>query len=249
MTDARVQAAAHNNAHWCEAVCAAHGRPGALGAACWVNPHETPPFYPNLVTLLPDPPEALVHGALLGLAGCGFERGVGVKDSFDTLDLSPLGFRTLTPGRWVWRDVSQPPSASPRFASVCDEAGLDAWERAWREAQGEGLEGWPGAVFARSLLRHPDVTFLAAHRGPTPWAGAVAHRSGDVVGLSNLFASGRPVPSVVGGCVAAAMAAYPGLPLTGWESAPELAAQPSLGFEAIGPLRVWILREPRAGTS
>ena len=51
---ARAEAAAHNNATWCSAVCAAHGDGGEWTEPAWLRRTPAPPYYPNLVTLQPD---------------------------------------------------------------------------------------------------------------------------------------------------------------------------------------------------
>jgi hypothetical protein len=52
--DELLRAAAHNNAEWCDGVCRAHGLPSQFHTDAWVNPHRTPPLYPDAVTLTAD---------------------------------------------------------------------------------------------------------------------------------------------------------------------------------------------------
>lgn len=77
-----------------------------------------------------------------------------------------------------------------------------------------------------------------AARNDAAWCGAVASRRVGAVGLSNLFARTARGDARVE-CLAAAAAAFPGLPLVAWESGGDLAEARAVGFAQIGPLRVW----------
>ena len=90
------------------------------------------------------------------------------------------------------------------------------------------------------LLTDLDVRVLAALVDHRPVAGAIAYRTGDVIGVSNVFL-GRPQgwPEVMG----AVATCFPGLPLVGWESGGLRSAAVAAGFDDLGPLRV-LLRAP-----
>ncbi len=79
---------------------------------------------------------------------------------------------------------------------------------------------------------------MAAYRDQQVVAGAIANRSGDVVGVSNVFAHTDAERSWAG-CLTTIIDAFPGLPLVGYERGDELVIAQGLGFEAVGPLRVW----------
>jgi hypothetical protein len=95
-------------------------------------------------------------------------------------------------------------------------------------------------IFLPSLLAEKNVAFIAAYRDQQLVAGAIANRTGEVVGLSNVFLPAQDEASFRAGCVAAVMATFPPLPLVGYEAGDKLAAFQSLGFEPVGPLRVWL---------
>jgi hypothetical protein len=84
------------------------------------------------------------------------------------------------------------------------------------------------------------VVIIAAYKKQRIVAGVIAHRAGEVVGLSNLFVPERDPEPLRAGCVAAVIEAFPGLPIVGYETGQELAAARTLGFELLGPLRVWL---------
>jgi hypothetical protein len=207
-----IAAAARNNAEWCDAMCRAHGIAGEAGEDAWTWPVRTPPYYPDAVTLRPDVDVA----ALLERIDSG--PGCSIKDSFATLEVP--GFEILFDASWMRRP---PGSATPPAAEWNVVSDLDEWERAWGE---------PLGLFLPALLA--DGRFLAARRDGRIVAGAILNRTGDVIGLSNVFGD-DPWP----GAVATAASLYPDLPLVGYERGDDLAAARRVGFEVIGPLRVW----------
>ncbi|WP_239135543.1 hypothetical protein [Actinoplanes derwentensis] len=80
-------------------------------------------------------------------------------------------------------------------------------------------------VVSSSIVEDPTVTVFGG-----PDGSVVAHLSGDVVGLSNLQG---PRASAV----AAIAGAFPGRAIVGYEQ--DLRDAVRLGFEPLGPLRVW----------
>ena len=90
------------------------------------------------------------------------------------------------------------------------------------------------------MLTNPEIVFIAAYQDQSLVAGAIANRTTDVVGLSNVFApSDDPLP-FWGGCVAMAQEYFPGAPVVGYERGPELTVAQEVGFETLQPLKVWI---------
>lgn len=241
-------AAARNNAAWCDAVCRSHGLPGTFGADAWTSPRRTPPLYPDAVTLGPDgvSAAALVAAVDTGSPGCS------VKDSFAALDLGPEGFRVLFEAQWIHRPAGAPVTASGpplEWSEVAGAGELRQWEAAW-------ADGEPPGLFRPDLLAGGTV-FLAGRAGSDDGgtaggtraaggstgrivAGAVAHRTGDVVGVSNLFArDGASAGSAWAGVLTAVAARRPDLPVVGYESGDDLDAALRAGFTTLGPLRVW----------
>jgi hypothetical protein len=230
-------AAARNNASWCDALCRSHGQPGEFLPGLWLNRYPAPRYYPNVVTLIS-------HGAashlerVRELRHAGLPRGWAVKDSFHALDLGRLGFRVLFEAEWIWRPADAPRSAADlagvRWARIQSEPELADWEAAWCSAPGEER------LFLPSLLADGAITFLAAYREGQIIAGAIAHQSDGVIGLSNVFGPEGYGPRIWAGSVAASHEAFPGRPLAGYETGHDLAAAQSAGFITIGPLRVWL---------
>lgn len=234
-----VEQAINNNAQWCNTVCQAHNIPGEFRKALWLNPHPVPPFYPNAITLLPSAAVAEQQAYIQNLLAAGRLGRFAVKDSFCALDLAPLGFRVLFEATWLWRAPTQlKPSAAlagVQWELVRNKAVLAQWETAWA-----GAAQHPTRIFPPALLADRHTVFIAARQAEQVVAGAIAYRTGDVVGLSNVFGPPTELPRFWAGCVAAVMTAFPGLALVDYERGAELALAQSLGFKGIGPLRVWV---------
>jgi hypothetical protein len=233
----RIKQAALNNALWCDTVCRSHGTPGEFLAGLWLNSHETPRFYPNVVTLEGSEGAAMQMAQIKRLLQADLPAGWAVKDSFCTLDLAPLGFRALFEAAWIYRSAHQPRPPSTgndvRWSTVSSVAALAAWEEAW------GGDGQP-RIFLPALLADESIAIIAAYRGEQIIAGAIANRTGEVVGLSNVFTPEENAEAFWAGCLARAMDVFPALPLVGYERGEALDQASALGFERIGPLRVWV---------
>lgn len=223
-----VQAAARNNAEWCDAFCRTHGSEGRFGDELWWSPVRTPPFYPDAVTLVP----GVAVEEVLSRVDTG--DGCSVKDSFADLDLAGAGFTRLFEADWLHREATVSGDGSDRsWSVVATEEQLGEWEVGWGETIG------PERLFRSELLDLGDVRLLARYEGGRIVAGAIANRSASVIGLSNVFATGRDLEAAYRGAVAAAAGIWPGASLVGYESGPPLEAARRAGFDAIGRLVVW----------
>lgn len=226
-TEELLRAAAYNNAAWCAAV----SRDGGFTDRAWSSPRRTPLYYPDAVTLTRDTDTA----ALLAGIDTGAPHA-SVKDSFAVLDLAPAGFEVLFGAEWIHRPASAPGGAAPalEWSRVSGPAELEAWETAWDGEESTGL-------FHPGLLTE-EIAFLAGRDpGGRILAGAAANRTGEVVGISNVFsADGTPDDEAWAGTLALTASLWPGLALVGYESGDDLAAAVRHGFTAIGPLRVWL---------
>jgi hypothetical protein len=220
-----------DNARWCDVVCRSHGVSTRFDLEAWSAAVRTPPYYPDAVTLVPSPNVPELLSRIDASAGCS------IKDSFASLDLTPYGFRILLDGRWIVRgetDVA-PLDSGPPWEQVFHPDALALWEHAW-----SGDDG-PAGVFLPALLDQESVAVVAARRGDHVVAGAVLHKSDSVVGVSNVFAHSEILSSGWPGCIAIAGSLFPGATLVGYESGDALIEARRYGFEAMGPLRVWIL--------
>lgn len=244
MTLSRVEQAALNNALWCDTMSRAHRASGEFHEAVWLNRHSVPRFYPNLVTLTRQRHIAAQEAYVQGLAASGLQGRWAVKDSFCELDLDAQSFQLLFEATWLWRRPSTPLPESYvhgiQWIRLQDESTLALWETAWNGTPAGDSSTQLPRLFLPSLLADPEIAFIAAYQGSKIIAGAIANRTGMVVGLSNVFTLPEDRLPLWAGCVATAMDSFPGLPLVGYESGPELALAEAVGFEQLQNLRVWV---------
>ena len=203
----------------------------ALAAERWFSAVRTPPYYPDVVTLVPGlGPEAVLAGVDAGM-------GCSVKDSFADVDLAPAGFEVLFAAEWLVFAAAPAEGRPPeRWSRVADQAQLADWEAAWGDAP-------PGSRFFPDVLLSDDrLAFLAGWDDGRIVAGAAANRSAEVVGLSNVFDAQGDVQSAWAAGAAAATELWGDLPLVAYDHGDALSAAQRAGFESIGPLRVWIRR-------
>ncbi|GGX24260.1 hypothetical protein [Streptomyces lomondensis] len=231
-----VRAAARDNAEWCAAMCRAHGIDGEFGEEAWAAAARTPLLYPDAVTLAP----GADRDALLARIDTA-SPGASVKDSFADLDLTEAGFRVLFEAQWIHRPPG-PPAVPPDL--TWDVAGdpetLRAWALAWDDGAGHA------DLFRTGLLTDPDVLMLTGRSADgRVVAGAVARRGDHVVGVSNVFGRDGGPDAAWPLVLHALDRLCPALPVVGYEQGDDLAAALRHGFEAVGPLRVW-LHDPSA---
>lgn len=244
MKPSSTEQAARNNAIWCNTVCRAHGVEGELCDTVWVNRRPSPPYYPNLVTLrdVSDQTAAVDH--IRHLIELPLQGTWSVKDSFCTLDLTALGFGLLFDASWMWHGPlpRQPTEQSSeiQWAAVTSPAELAMWEAAWSDGTGSTGMADKSRQFPASLLADRNIVILAGYRGQLLVAGGIANHTDGLVGLSNVFAPSSDEISVWAGLVTNAQAAFPRMPLIGYQQGHSLEAARASGFEVIGALRVWL---------
>lgn len=244
MTDARMATAVRNNVAWCDAVCRSHGTPGTYFDDIWFNRQVTPRSYPNAMTLTESGSAAqLAH--IRELVTAQIPGDWGVKDSFRTLDLATMGFRVLFDADWIWRSPTLPRPADTsgvRWIRLADAESLAEWERSWDSA----LDPRRARIFLPALLAAVDIAIIGAYDQQRMVAGVIANRAAEVVGVGNLFVPPADGERFWAACVSAVIDTFPGLPLVGYETGTELDRARPLGFEKIGPLRVWVRGIPDA---
>ena len=229
-----VRAAARNNAEWCAAMSRSHGLAGEFGAQSWAAPSRTPLYYPDAVTLVRGADRAALMSRIDTAA-----PGASVKDSFADLDLTEVGFRVLFEAQWIHRPASAPaPASVPVWNVVGDLGTLGAWALAWDDGAGNA------DLFRPELLDDPDTFVLAGQSvDGRVVAGAVASRSDQVIGVSNVFAVGSDPDAAWPGVLNAVNRLFPTLPVVGYEQGDDLAAAVRHGFEPVGPLRIWLYEQ------
>jgi hypothetical protein len=177
------------------------------------------------------------------LVASGLPGSWSVKDSFCSLDLADLGFQLLFEATWLWRapspTVPHSANARTRWTWVRSALELTQWETTWSGDPTNRSSIQQPRLFMPALLADQDIAFIAAYQDEEIVAGAIANRTDDVVGLSNVFAPLADSALFWAGCVATVHDRFPGLPIVGYERGPELAVAQAVGFERVQDLRVW----------
>jgi hypothetical protein len=226
-----VRAAARNNAEWCAVMSRSHGVASEFGEQAWAAPSRTPLYYPDSVTLVPGANPAALAARIDTAA-----PGASVKDSFADLDLTEAGFEVLFDAQWIHRPANAPAIPSDLAWDVVDDTDtLSAWALAWDNGDDNAN------LFRPELLDDP-ATFVLTGRSADGRvvAGAVASRSDQVVGISNVFARDGGPDSAWPIVLDAVHRLFPTLPVVGYEHGDDLTAAVRHGFEPIGPLRIWL---------
>jgi hypothetical protein len=168
------------------------------------------------------------------------DAGWAVKDSFRSLDLHPLGFAVLFDAEWIlWQPASGEAREKPAgltWETVRSEADLLNWKGAWAA---ETTTTVASEIFADSLISHADVRFLFASVDGVSLRGGLFNKGAGVVGLSNVFHGGGPPEITWRGLLHEAARRFPGLPVVAYEAEEELAVARRIGFQSVGPLRIW----------
>jgi hypothetical protein len=223
--ETRLAAAIWNNVALCDAVCESQGIPTCVESGLWRTLTPAPPYYPDLITI-----HRAVGSEQAGtlLADTG---GRSVKDSFAALDLTPFGFNLLFSANWIWRDNALPnrPLAMT-WGTVESRGDFEFWR---------SLHGSADSIPAE-LLVDPGISMFLGRDDGGHRAGFIANQSGDVVGISNLFATGIDAELIWRDVAALLAARYPGRDAVGYELGGDLAAARDAGFDEIGPLTVWL---------
>lgn len=233
MTSSLLRAAVRNNAFWCDAVCKAQGSPGEFTSTLWFHRRGTPPFYPDAITLTEADDEAVE--AIETLISSE-KRDWAVKDSYAAVDLVPLGFTMLFEAEWIGMRAPSPAPSPFTWQRMESAAELARWQAEWGKAKGPITQ----TIFTEPLLHDPEITFLLGFEHGQPVGGGILNHHAGVVGHSNLFAVDRHGETIRRGLIAQAAELYPEEPLVGYEHGDELDEALRIGFELLGPLRIWL---------
>jgi hypothetical protein len=176
-------------------------------------------------------------------------RSFGFKDSFCRIDPIEAGgdrqFDMLFQATWIWSDAARigRRKTAIRWGRVESEPALLQWERAWRRDAANQSAAGIARQFPDSLLADRDIAFLAGTSADDEIvAVAVANRTGDVIGLSNVFGRASAAELWSGATSAARDAFSTALPLVGYERGDDLRHATEAGFQPIGSLRVYVTK-------
>ena len=152
-------------------------------------------------------------------------------------------YDVLFEGQWLWGAAYRPPptplATGLSWTTVQEPADLIRWEAAWNGVPADDPSTLPPRTFLPALLSDPDIRFIAGYADRQIVAGAIANRTGDVVGVSNVFFPEADAAHYWARSLAPIIAPFPGLPLVGYERGNDLVIAQMQGFEVVGSLRVW----------
>ncbi|MBB6636624.1 hypothetical protein [Cohnella thailandensis] len=219
----KVDAAVWNNIVWCGIVCETHGIAAASSEHIWRTATKAPMFYPDIITSSRQATREEIVDVI------GANEAFSIKDSYANLDMSLCNFTSLFTAEWIYREPAAcPESVQTAWYPVATEKELADWT----SAHGSGNSIRP------ELLKRRDVKiYINKKKGEA--AGFIASLGADAVGISNVFSSAAcdhlwsDIPKIVA-------LDFPGLPLVGYERDADLRAALRSGWEAVGPLRIWV---------
>jgi hypothetical protein len=147
----------------------------------------------------------------------------------------------LFAAEWIYLPVSRVNDLasvriSTRWEVVRNDRALAEWEAAWCKTSGDTSRD---RIFLPPLLDNKDIAVVAGYSDGHIVAGAIANRSDGVVGWSNFFAPEAEMLDCAVASLATISGMFRGLPIVGYEHGIDLRNAHALGFESIGPLRVW----------
>lgn len=218
--DPRRAAAIAASRAWYQLTYGLHGVRHRIDDGLWIALDPPPPWHSGALTLRPGLSAAWV------VAHLGPEFGLSVADDYADLDLSGFEYEVLFDATWIHAPA---PSAGPvpeDWAVIDSAPALAEWSE---------LHDYRG-VLTEPALRLPDLRILARRTGGR-LTGAVLHRTGSVVGVSNVWST-EP-PSGWTAIMIMAGRLFPGRPLVGYERGQDLDDARAAGFVAVGPHRVW----------
>ena len=217
--DKRTLSAIHNNWDWYQAEFTTWGITYQRTTNAWYTFDAVPPFHSNLLWLGQAFPEQLLAQLREKKRG----QRWSVNDTLALHDFTDFGLEVLFEAQWYFREVSQANQVS--VTKVDSDEAFSRWIDAWGESND---------VFHRDLWQQANVGFLSAGDG-----GIAYNRSADRIGVSNFWGH----ESAIQDCIQH-LAAY-ALPLVGYERSETAHLLVNAGFQATGPLRVWVSKESK----
>ncbi|SET03532.1 hypothetical protein [Paenibacillus sp. NFR01] len=219
----KVVTAVLNNIVWCAMVCETHGISSTLKKHIWKTTSKAPTFYPDMIT---SNGCATVDEVIENIGNNDISS---IKDSFASLDMSPLDFEMLFTAEWIYHEPV---------------ANLEPVKRGWCHVTTEkDLADWASFHLSENVIRpellgRPDVKiYLSRKIGDV--AGFLANLGADAVGISNVFSSVN-CNNVWSDILQIVAFDFPGLPMVGYQRGDGLTAALQSGWTSVGPLNVWV---------
>jgi len=222
-----VKRAIDNNIALCESVAMANGIHPISFDGIWLSLQPMPPYYPNLITTLPDIDISEHIKQLNGLLSLGW----GVKDSYSDLDLASDGFEVAVSGSWFSVTISAASQSSPpddsKVVIVQSKEDFTQWISAWDPAM-------EGKIFPSDIWRKDDLSFVFVERKTRVVGGFLLNSTRGNIGLSNWFGELSVVNSALRTLFTSPQS------VVGYASNDEFKELSGFGFEPLHAMKVWI---------
>ncbi len=178
MNDRRTAAIGASRA-WYELTYGLQGKRFRTTDDLWIAADPPPPWHSAALTLRRGLTAERVAETL------GRDFAASVADSYADLDLSDHGFVILFEATWIHAPAPRSGASRPPHGwSVIDSpAALTDWNE---------RHDYHG-VLTEQILGRPDLQVLARTHDGVLTGGAVLHRTGEVVAVSNVWADTEPV--------------------------------------------------------
>lgn len=219
--------AIYNNIALCESIAKAHGIQPVFSEGVLVSTQPMPPYYPNLITTLPNLDISNHIERLKELLSPGW----GIKDSFSNLDLASSGFRVAVSGCWfsIQRGEVTPYSLSDACSVRRVQSGVDfkRWITAWDSTM-------DGKIFPQDCWRSKDLEFVFVESENQVLGGFLLNRTSCDIGVSNWFGEFDLINWALRKVIA------PSERIVGYANDQELDELSGFGYEQLHAMRIWI---------
>jgi hypothetical protein len=228
-----VSLCAHAVAGWHASWLTALGLSSEADSEAW-RALDAPPFiYFGAITLRPDTPvEAVV------------DTPGSICDSWQTLDLGPLGYRIFRQEPWFYRSAGPLPDATPpelEIVRVTTESEVEEFEAvSVRGFGGEDDAIEPGTFHPPAILEDAAMAMFTGRVDGKPVGAAMGYRTDAAVGVFGVTTVASARRRGYGSALTrAAMLTETGLPSVLAPSKEGESVYLALGFEPAGALSIW----------
>lgn len=188
-----------------------------------------PPYYPNLITTLPNLDVSSHIEYLEKLLPAGW----GIKDSFSKLGLKTSEFREAVSGYWFSvlsrEDTQFSLSHTNSVKIVSSGVDFQRWVSEWDSTM-------EGRIFPKDIWRSHDLEFVLVERKNQVLGGFLLNKTSCYIGLSNWFGELDLISSALREVIS------PTQRVVGYASDREIDELSSFGFDPLQAMKVWIYK-------
>jgi hypothetical protein len=233
-----VELCARAVAGWHTSWLSALGLRSKTDDATWQALDEPPLIYFGGITLTPD----ATSDGLLDVPG-------GICDSWQSLDLGPMGFRVWRKEPWYVRTAGPLEDTAPSELEIVfvqeERDVVDLEAVSVRGFGDDSLSVETGSLHPATVLDDPAMLMYLGRVDGRPVGAAMGYRTDDAVGVFGVTtvtsARGRGYGSAL---TRAAMSTETGLPAILAPSEEGARMYRRLGFEPVGELSIWVRADP-----